>query len=91
VSVRGTANVANFQFYKIEVEAGPNPQAWNAVGQGHHSPVVGGALENSNSGAYPPGAYTLRLEAVDDSGSYPEPCSVTVVIKRKFEAASTAL
>jgi hypothetical protein len=70
---------------------GPSPQAWNAVGQPHHSPVVGGVLENSNSGAYPPGTYTLRLEAVDNAGSYPERCSVTVVVKREFQAASTAL
>jgi hypothetical protein len=82
VPVRGTANIANFQYYKIEVGAGPNPQAWNVVGQLHHSPVVGGVLETFDSGTYPPGTYTLRLVTVDNSGNYPEPCRVTVVVKR---------
>jgi hypothetical protein len=82
VAIRGTANIVNFQYYKIEVGGGPNPQAWNVVGQLHYNPVVGGVLGTFNSGAYPPGTYTLRLVAVDSSGNYPEPCPVIVVVKR---------
>jgi hypothetical protein len=82
VPIRGTASVANLQYYKIEVGAGANPQAWNVVGQLRYSPVVGGVLETFRSGAYPPGTYTLRLVVVDQTGNYPEPCPVTVVVKR---------
>jgi hypothetical protein len=82
VPIRGTANVPNFQFLKIEVGAGPNPKAWTVVGQLHYSPVVGGVLETLRSGAYPPGTYTLRLVVVEQTGNYPEPCPVTVVVKR---------
>ncbi|MFC2015891.1 hypothetical protein ACFLUM_03055 [Chloroflexota bacterium] len=82
VPIRGTANIPNFQYYKIEVGADPNPKAWNIVGQLHHSPVVGGVLETFRSGAYPPGTYTLLLVVVEQTDNYPEPCPVTVVVKR---------
>ena len=50
VPVRGTANISNFQFYKMEVGAGPNPKQWSVVGQLHHSPVVGGVLATFSRG-----------------------------------------
>jgi hypothetical protein len=82
--IRGTANIANFQYYKIEVGPGPNPRdhEWTVVGQLHHSPVSGGVLETFNSSAYPPGTYTLRLVVVDQTGNFPEPCRVTVTVQR---------
>jgi hypothetical protein len=82
VRVRGTANTPNFQYYKIEVGAGPNPKQWRMVGQLHHSPVTGGVLGTFGSGAYPTGTYTLRLVAVDRTGNYPDPCRVTVIVQR---------
>jgi hypothetical protein len=82
VLIRGTANIANLQYHKIEVGAGPNPRAWNVVGQLHYSPVVGGLLETFRSDSYPPGTYTLRLVVVDQTGNYPEPGAVTVVVNR---------
>jgi hypothetical protein len=84
VPIRGTANLANFQYYKIEVASGPNPKdhEWTVVGQLHQSPVVGGVLETFNSGAYPVGVYTLRLVVVDQTGNYPQPCQVTVTVQR---------
>ncbi len=81
-AVRGVANIANFQYYKIEVGQGPNPGQWTVVGQLHYAPVNGGVLETFNSGAYPPGIYTLRLVVVDQTGNYPEPCRVTVNVQR---------
>jgi hypothetical protein len=81
-AIRGTANIPNFQYYNIEVGAGLNPKAWNVVGPLHYSPVVDGVLETFRSGAYPPGTYTLRLVVVDRTGNYPEPCLVTVIVKR---------
>jgi hypothetical protein len=84
VPIRGTANLSNFQYYKIEVGSGANPKdhEWTVVGQLHQSPVVGGVLETFNSSAYPVGVYTLRLVVVDQTGNYPQPCQVTVTVQR---------
>jgi hypothetical protein len=84
VPIRGTANIANFQYYKVEVGPGASPKdnEWTVVGQLHQAPVSGGLLETFNSNAYPPGTYTLRLVVVDNTGNYPAPCRVTVSVQR---------
>ena len=84
VPVRGTANIASFQYYKVEVGPGSNPKdnEWTVVGSLHESPVSGGLLETFNSGAYPAGTYSLRLVVVDQTGNYPQPCRVTVTVQR---------
>ncbi len=84
VPIRGTANAADFQYYKVEVGTGSNPRdgEWTVVGRLHDSPVSGGVLETFNSGAYPSGTYTLRLVVVDQTGNYPEPCRVTITVQR---------
>jgi hypothetical protein len=83
-AIRGTANIANFQYYKVEVGPGTNPgeHQWTVVGQLRYVPVVGGVLETFNGGAYLPGTYTLRLVVVDQTGNYPPPCQVTVLVQR---------
>jgi len=84
VQLRGTANIADFQYYKIEVAAGAEPvdQVWSVVGELHYTPLDSGVLETFNSDAYPPGIYTLRLVVVNKTGNYPEPCRVTVAVQR---------
>jgi hypothetical protein len=82
VTVRGTADHPNFDYYKVEVGPGANPQQWTVVGQLHRAPVRGGVLETFNAGAYPPGVYTLRLVVVDNTGNFPEPCQVTITVQR---------
>ena len=84
VPIRGTANIPDFQYYKVEVGPGTQPKdhEWIVVGQLHQAPVSGGVLETLNSDAYPPGTYTLRLVVVDQTGNYPEPCRVTVSVQR---------
>jgi len=84
VVIRGTASVDNFQYYKVEVGPGTNPRdnEWTVVGQLRKTPVNNGLLETFNSTAYPPGAYTLRLVVVDQTGNYPEPCRVTINVQR---------
>jgi hypothetical protein len=44
--------------------------------------VSNGLLETFNSGAYPPGTYTMRLVVVDQTSNYPEPCRVTIHVQR---------
>jgi hypothetical protein len=86
VPVHGTANVENLQYFKIEVGPGSSPRdyEWTVVGELHTSPVAGpgGLLGTFNSSAYAPGIYTLRLVVVDQTGNYPEPCRVTVIVQR---------
>ena len=84
VPIRGTANVADFQYYKVEVGPGSNPRddEWTVIGSLHQSPVSGGVLETFNSSAYADGTYTLRLVVVDQTGNYPQPCRVTVLVQR---------
>lgn len=82
--VRGSANIASFQYYKVEIGPGTSPKdpQWTVIGQLHNTPVAGGVLETLNSGAYAPGTYTVRLVVVDQTGNYPQPCRVTINIQR---------
>lgn len=82
VAVRGTAMHDQFQYYKIEIGVGGDPQNWAVVGQLHYNTVNNGLLETLNSGGYAPGRYTLRLVVVDQTGNYPPPCQVTIDIQR---------
>jgi hypothetical protein len=82
VPVRGTADHPNFDYYKLEVGLGTDPAQWTVVGELHRAPVSGGVLETFNAAAYPPGVYTLRLVVVDTTGNFPEPCQVTITVRR---------
>ena len=81
VAVHGTANGDGFQYYKIEVGLGREPNTWAVVGELHYARVDHGQLETFNSSAYGAGTYTLRLVVVDKTGNYPEPCRVTVIVQ----------
>lgn len=83
-AVRGSASIADFSYYKIEVGPGLNPgdNAWTVVGNLHDAPVNSGVLATFNSGSYAPGIYTLRLVVVDATGNFPEPCRVTINVQR---------
>lgn len=83
-AIRGTANIENLQYYKVEIGSGGNPRdhEWTVVGQLHYAASDGGVLETLNTGAYAPGVYTIRLVVVDRTGNYPEPCQVTVTVQR---------
>ncbi|MBN1661763.1 MAG: hypothetical protein JXA93_25440 [Anaerolineae bacterium] len=82
VPLRGTARHDNFQYYKIEIGVGSDPQNWSVVGQLHYNMVNNGVLETLNGGGYAPGRYTLRLVVVDQTGNYPPPCQVTIDVQR---------
>jgi hypothetical protein len=78
VAIFGTANIENFQFYKLEYGAGENPAVWSYFGGGD-SPVVNGRLGTLN--VLPPGAYSVRVVAVDQSGNFPLPCQTTITFR----------
>jgi hypothetical protein len=81
-SIRGTAMHDSFQYYKIEIGVGNDPQNWSVVGQLHYNMVNNGVLATLNGGGYAPGRYTLRLVVVDQTGNYPPPCQVTIDLRR---------
>lgn len=84
VPVFGTANIGQFQYYKVEIAPGDNPpdSAWTVVGELHYSPVVNGQLETWNTDPFPTGTWNVRLVVVDVTGNYPEPCRTRVILQR---------
>lgn len=82
VEVRGTADIENFRYYKIEFVAGtaPSDSDWHWIGEGRN-PVEGGVLLTWNTAGLSPGVYTLRLTVVDKTGNYPTPCQVQLYIE----------
>lgn len=69
VTIVGTANHGNFQFYKVEFKSGNNP-AVMVDGTTHASQVTNGTLATWDSGALPDGEYQLILSVVDNNGNY---------------------
>jgi hypothetical protein len=81
VQILGTANISNFQYYKVEVGSGDNPTSWSIFSDIHKSPIAGGLLDIWDPSGYPPGVYKLRLTVVDNTGNYPPPCEVRVIVE----------
>lgn len=81
VSIVGTADHGQFQFYKVEYGQGEQPGDWHVINDIHRSPVHGGVLEQLNAGALPNGVYWVRLVVVDQSGNFPPPSQVRIVIQ----------
>ena len=81
VQILGTANIPNFQYYKVEVGSGENPTSWSMFSDIHKSSIAGGLLDIWDPSAYPSGVYKLRLTVVDNTGNYPTPCEVRVIVE----------
>jgi hypothetical protein len=81
VQILGTANIPNFQYYKVEVGSGENPTSWSIFSDIHKSRIAGGLLDIWDPSAYPAGVYKLRLTVVDNTGNYPLPCEVRVIVE----------
>jgi tRNA A-37 threonylcarbamoyl transferase component Bud32 len=81
VVVKGTAQLANLDYYKIELGVGSNPSTWAVLGELRHSAVVKGVLGQWDTSTYPPGTYVLRLVVVDTTGNY-KTCQTRVQVTR---------
>jgi hypothetical protein len=81
VEVLGTANLPNFSFYKFEIQW-PNSEEWVTV-ESFDVPVAGGLLGYWDTTPLKdqPGTYKFRLVVVDNTGNYPDPCVITVIIE----------
>jgi serine/threonine protein kinase len=80
VTIRGTAVHPEFQYYKLEFGLGPTPQHWAVLGALQSVPVVDGVLGTWDASPLPAGVYSLRLVVVDQTGNYPEPSTVWVLL-----------
>ena len=82
VTIRGTANIDAFQFYKVEYGMGEETPQWNSIGDIVRRPVVDGVLATWNLAGFPNGVYRVRLTVVDITGNFPPPCEVRVVVQQ---------
>lgn len=63
VTIRGTAAGDNFDFFRLQVGQGLNPQAWIQIGEDHDRPVTDGALEIWDTGSLD-GLFVIQLLVV---------------------------
>ncbi|MHB0876947.1 MAG: hypothetical protein ACYC5O_12990 [Anaerolineae bacterium] len=80
VAVSGTADIAGFQFYKLEIAVGEQPSGWTVIGEMHYAAVQAGTLATWDTSPLAAGTYWLRLVVVDQTGNYPAPCAVRVSV-----------
>jgi hypothetical protein len=82
VNIIGTASHENFQYYKVEYAEGVDVDPNNSFAYlaDARVQVVGALLAAFDSTSFINGAYTIKLTVVDNSGNFPPPCTVSVVI-----------
>lgn len=83
VAVRGTANVDNFWYYKLEYRKDDGQENWITYDGLKYIPVVNGALGEWNLSALqlPKGWYWFRVVIVDRTGNYPPPCEMRLYVQ----------
>jgi hypothetical protein len=81
IDVVGTASLPEFSFYKFEIQW-PDTTEWVTV-QSFEKPVAGGLLGTWDTRPLTeqPGTYKFRLVVVDNTGNFPEPCVISVVVE----------
>lgn len=79
VQVMGTADIANFGFYKYEI-ARPGETIWLSLNAGE-APVRDGLLGEWITETLPPGDYMLRLVVTDNDGQTLPACIVQVRVE----------
>lgn len=76
ITIRGTANIPNFGFYKYEI-ARPEETVWLTILAGREV-KVNGELGQWDTRTFPTGDYQLRLVVTDNQGQSIEPCVIRV-------------
>jgi hypothetical protein len=77
-TLKGTASIPNFGFYKYEV-ARPGDSTWLTLGGGRN-PVINDKLGDWDTTTRVPGEYLLRLVVTDNEGNYLPACVIRVRI-----------
>jgi LysM repeat protein len=79
VEVRGTANIDNFSFYRLEIRAA-TANAYTTVMTGR-TPVNDGVLGEIDFADYGVGLFYVRLVVVNQRGTFPQPCAIPVLAR----------
>jgi hypothetical protein len=77
----GTATHDAFNFYKVEFAPGANATSGFTYLADGRGPVFGGALASVDTRGFGNGPWTFQLTVVDQTGNYPEPCRMTVIVQ----------
>jgi len=83
VTIKGTATIENFGFYKYEV-ARPGDAIWLTI-QAGRSPVVENELGQWDTTILPSGDYLLRLVVTDNQGAALPACVIRVRVNNPSE------
>jgi hypothetical protein len=83
VEVVGTANLANFGFYKFEIKR-PDETVWLTI-QAGNSAITAGKLGDWDTSRLTPGEYQLGLVVVDNQAQASDPCVILVTVFRAPE------
>ncbi len=78
ISIEGTADNPNFQYYKVETITGDAAPAYAGGGE---TPVIDGVLSELDTAELENGDYAILLTVVDNSGNFPDPCTVTITVE----------
>ncbi len=81
VPVLGSVSHAQLDYYKLEFAPGANAEGGFVYFDGTAAQVSNGVLGRLNTPGLANGVYTIRLIAVDTTGNYPPPCSVTITVQ----------
>ncbi len=79
VEARGTADLTNFWYYKLEFRK-DGLDEWHYI-TGAETPVHSGSLGNWDTRPLANGGYTFRLVVVDRTGNYPPACEIPVHVR----------
>ncbi len=83
VEIRGSADIANFGFYKFEVTSAQEI-TWQTI-QAGDEPVQDGELGFWDTTRFAPGEHILRLIVTDNQGEASAPCAVRVRVEAPSE------
>jgi hypothetical protein len=83
ITIKGTANIANFGFYKYEV-ARPDDDVWLTIQAGREI-VNDNDLGQWDTRTLTSGDYMLRLVVTDNQGQSLSPCVIQVRVNNPVE------
>jgi hypothetical protein len=79
VEVRGTADIPNFAFYKIEIKPSEPSSVWQVITAGTDI-LTEEVLGMWDTNLVENGVYLLQLVVTDTAGNAPLPCAVEIVV-----------
>ncbi|MFQ5943034.1 MAG: hypothetical protein ACE5JF_05730 [Anaerolineales bacterium] len=79
VEVRGSANIPNFAFYKIEIRLSEPSSVWQVITAGTET-MMDDLLGTWDTSLVENGVYLLQLVVTDTAGNAPLPCTMEIIV-----------